>query len=213
MERMNRDQFYAAMAGLDEARLRKVLWTLYWRSAATVRARFESELAPDQAKPRSREPDPVDPRRVLREVREFVALARSGAYMAGDRRVSPKERTRWRFTLRRLVADARAALLADDLDPGVAAVTAIVDLACLARECDYFHSDDPVEAAGLVVSDEIAVMWRRMLECVDVPRIKATGGVLVRTSIHQIRTKGATATIKPGHSLAATATTNTLRPP
>jgi hypothetical protein len=28
---------------------------------------------------------------VLEEVRDFVALARSGAYMAGDRRVSPWE--------------------------------------------------------------------------------------------------------------------------
>lgn len=39
----------------------------------------------------------VDPQAVLAEVRQFVELARTGSYIAGDRRVRPKERTQWRF--------------------------------------------------------------------------------------------------------------------
>lgn len=35
--RMNRDEFYAAMAPHDDARLRKVLWTVYWRGNAQLR--------------------------------------------------------------------------------------------------------------------------------------------------------------------------------
>src|SRR6266849_3426223 len=34
--RMNRDQFYAVMAPNDDARLRKILWTLYWRGNAQL---------------------------------------------------------------------------------------------------------------------------------------------------------------------------------
>jgi len=49
--RMNRDEFYAAMAPYDDARLRKVLWTVYWRGGAQLRERIEDELRPqDQPK-------------------------------------------------------------------------------------------------------------------------------------------------------------------
>jgi hypothetical protein len=49
--RMNRDEFYAAMAPHDDARLRKVLGTLYWRGNAQLRERIEDELRPqDQPK-------------------------------------------------------------------------------------------------------------------------------------------------------------------
>ena len=41
--RMNRDEFYAAMAAHDDARLRKVLWTLYWRGTAQLRERIVGE--------------------------------------------------------------------------------------------------------------------------------------------------------------------------
>ena len=91
MHRMNREQFFSAMAGLDEDQLRKALWNLYWRGSAAIRERIEAELAPGDARSRSREvARSVDPREVLDEVREFVSLARSGSYMAGDRRVSPR---------------------------------------------------------------------------------------------------------------------------
>jgi hypothetical protein len=49
--RLNRDQFYAVMAPSDDARLRKVLWTLYWRGSAQLRERIEDELrSPEQPK-------------------------------------------------------------------------------------------------------------------------------------------------------------------
>jgi hypothetical protein len=44
--RMNRDEFYAAVALADEARLRKILWTLYWRGDARLRERIQDELRP-----------------------------------------------------------------------------------------------------------------------------------------------------------------------
>ena len=170
VERMNREQFYAAMAGMDGDRLRKVLWTLYWRSAAPVRQRVEAELAPEAARPRTREAVAgVDPDEVLGQVQQFVALARAGSYLSGDRRVSPKERTRWRFTFRRLVADARQALRDEDIGPGVTAVTEMVDLACEVGGYDYFRSDDPVEAAGVVVSDEVSALWQRIQEVKGFP--------------------------------------------
>ncbi|CAN5911092.1 hypothetical protein BH23ACT10_BH23ACT10_37130 [soil metagenome] len=165
MNRMNREQFFAKLAPLDEERLRKALWTVYWRGTAKMRERIEAEIDPDPT-PRDRgvAAEPVDPHVVLAEVHDFVSLARSGAYMAGDRRVSPKERTRWRFTFRRLVADARDALRAEELAPAAAAVEALIDLACEVRGYDYFRSEDPVEAAKVVVSDEVALLWSRMRE-------------------------------------------------
>ena len=49
--RMNRGEFYAAMAPNDDERLRKVLWTVYWRGNAQLRERIEDELRP-QGQPR-----------------------------------------------------------------------------------------------------------------------------------------------------------------
>jgi hypothetical protein len=161
--RMNRDEFYAAMAPHDDVRLRKVLWTLYWRGSAQLRERIEDELRPPEqpkVKPKRELPDPVT---VLGEVTTFVDLAKAGAYMAGDRRVHHTERSKWRLTFRRLVADALAALQADDPSPAQRAVGAMVDLACDMRGYDYFHSDDPVEAAKFVVSDAVAALWESVL--------------------------------------------------
>ena len=44
--RMNRDEFYAAMTPHDDVRLRKILWTVYWRGNAQLRERIEDELRP-----------------------------------------------------------------------------------------------------------------------------------------------------------------------
>jgi len=106
MERMDREEFFERLSVLDEARLKKALWNLYWRGAAPMRQRIEAELDPDGLHRQRAAAEVVDPKWTLSEVREFVGLARSGAYLAGDRRVSPRERTRWRFTFRRLVKDA-----------------------------------------------------------------------------------------------------------
>jgi hypothetical protein len=39
----------------------------------------------------------------------------------------------------------------------------IVDLACEMKSYDYFHSDDPVEAAKFVVSEAVAALWESVL--------------------------------------------------
>ena len=160
---MNRDEFYLAMARHDEAHLRKILWTVYWRGNAQFRERIEEELRPrDQPKVKQKKELP-DPAGVLDEVTTFVELVRGGAYMAGDRRVHHTERSRWRHTFRRLAAEALAALAASDPAPAQQAVEKIVDLACDMKRYDYVHSDDPVEAAKFVVPDAVAALWESVL--------------------------------------------------
>jgi hypothetical protein len=159
-KRMNREEFFAKLAPLDEDRLRKVVWNLYWRGPAAVRERLEGELDPaEQERRKQAAAQPADPDLVLYEVREFAELARAGAYIAGDRRVSPMERTRWRVTFRRLAADAQSALRAEDCGPAEEALALIVDLACEMKDTQYFRSEDPVEAARFVVSDAAALLW------------------------------------------------------
>jgi hypothetical protein len=164
LDRMSRDEFFAKVAPLDEERLRKALWNLYWRGTAATRERIEAELTPEVGLPRQKAAEPADPARVREEAEDFVALARAGVYIAGSRRVSPKERSRWRFTFKRLLAEARDTLRATDLDPGVAAMTALIDLACEMRDREYFRSNDPIEAAKVVVSDEVSLLWKRVRE-------------------------------------------------
>lgn len=163
---MNREEFFGKLATLDGQRLQRAMWTLYWRGSAAMRERIEAELEADQPgarrKPATKEP--ADPAWVRDQVRDFVELARCGAYLAGDRRVSPRERTRWRFTFQRLAADAQDALRDDQPDDAAAAVEQLIDLACEMRSYDYFRSDDPVEAARFVVSDVAAMLWASLLD-------------------------------------------------
>ena len=162
---MDREQFAAATAQLDEAELRKALWTVYWRGTAAVRERIEEILSPAPAADSHRAaPQVPDPHEVLAAVQEFAELVRSGAYLAGNRAVGPKERSQWRFTFRRLLAESRAALAAPDPAAGEAALTEMIDLACQLRDYEYVRSEDPIEAAAVVVSDEIAVLWRHLLD-------------------------------------------------
>jgi hypothetical protein len=42
VNRMNRDEFFAKLADLDEDRITKALWNLYWRGSAQLRERIES---------------------------------------------------------------------------------------------------------------------------------------------------------------------------
>ena len=82
LNRTNRDEFFAKLADLDEDRLKKALWNLYWRGPAQVRERIESELDPVQNAVRKRAAaKPPNPGTVLREVRDFAELARAGAYI------------------------------------------------------------------------------------------------------------------------------------
>lgn len=99
---------------------------------------------------------------MLDEVRDFVALARSGAYLMGDRRVPPRERTRWRFTFQRLARNARDVLCRHDVEAGANAMELLIELACEMRSYDYFRSEDPLEAAGFVVSEAAALLWTKV---------------------------------------------------
>ena len=164
-DRMNREQFFGRLAGLDRQQLSRALWALYWRGSAALRQRIEAELNAVQhgTRPSLAASPPLDPRRVRAEVEQFVALARAGAYLGGDRRVSPRERTRWRFTFQRLAADAQRALREPEPFDAIA-VEQLIDLACELRGYDYFRSEDPVEAARFVVSDAVALLWATLRE-------------------------------------------------
>jgi hypothetical protein len=160
---MRREEFFAKLAGFDEDSLRKVVWTLYWQGSAQMRERIEAQVDPDARAKQAIEP-PVDPVGVAAEVGEFVTLARSGAYLAGDRRVSPKERSRWRFTFRRLADDAQRALADVDVGTAAAAFEQLIDLACDTYHFEYFRSEEPLVAARFVVSDAVALLWARLRE-------------------------------------------------
>ena len=163
MERWDRKQFYARLAPLDQDQLAKALWTVYWKGTKEVRQRIEAVLDPKAAsRQRAASAPTVDPEWTLDEVTEFVALAKSGAYLGGDRRVRPRERTRWRFTLRRLFKDAAAALADADPEPGAKAMEQLLDLSRETGEYDYFRSEDPIEAARIVISDEVEQLWARL---------------------------------------------------
>jgi hypothetical protein len=161
-DRMSREEFFAKLASLDAEQRGKILWNLYWRGTAAVRERIEGELDPPERERRKREAaTPPDPARVLAEVSRFVELAGSGAYIAGDRRVSPAERTKWRVTFRQLAKDAQLALHAEDIVPGERAMELMIDLA---RDAEgSFRSEDPLEAAKFVLSDAVSALWGTVL--------------------------------------------------
>jgi hypothetical protein len=159
-KRMNREDFFAKLSPLGEDGVAKVLWNLYWRGSAALRERIEAELDPaERERLRRQAAAPADPDLALYEVSEFAELARAGAYIAGDRRVSPTERTRWRATFRRLATGAESALRAEDSGPAEKALALLIDLTCETRKLDYFRSEDPVAAARFVVSDAVAMLW------------------------------------------------------
>ena len=159
-ERLNRDEFYDLLEGMDDAALKKILWTLYWKGTRPVRERIADLIGVPAPQP----PAPPDPELVLQDVKQFAALARAGAYLGGDRRVSPKERTRWRYTFRDLTSQALQALNSDDeqsVRAGASALAVMIDLAIETRGLDYFRSEEPVEAARFVVSDVVRAVWLR----------------------------------------------------
>lgn len=159
-DRMSREEFLGKLAPLDDAALRKVLWTLYWRGPVAVRQRIEDLTVPERGQARraaaSASPDAAEN---LALVQDFAELARSGAYLGRDRRVTPTERTKWRFTFKRLVDASVASLRGEDLDSATLAVGTMIELAREADHTVYFHSEDPVEAAKFVVSDAVESLW------------------------------------------------------
>ena len=168
-KRMNRDEFHAKLAGLGEDDVKKILWNLYWRGTAAMRERIEDQIDPPPPPPPDAEPD-LDTGWMLDEVTEFAELARSGSYLGGDRRVPPKERSRWRFTFRRLAGEVHEALVAlprlddEQADETEQALGVLLTVVLRTAEVDMFRSEDPVQAAGFVVSDHVEQLWTSRLE-------------------------------------------------
>lgn len=168
LERMNREQFLAKVGTIPQDRLPLVLWNLYWRGPAAFRERIEAELQPPAPGKSMTSEGGASAAAlgsvVLNEVSDFVRTARSGAYLGGSRLVSKKDRAQWRVIFRRLVNDALDLLGKGDVTHGATALEALVDLACDATEFDFFHSEDPVAAMRLVVSDAVAALWKARLQ-------------------------------------------------
>lgn len=157
---MNRAEFFDRLSTVDEATLKKALWTAYWRGSASARELIEDALDPSGQSARVRKASQRPDAKVMAaEVAEFAELARQGAYLGRDRRVFPKERTRWRHTYRRLAKEATEALAGEDVDTAASAMETLIALACEAKYYEYFRSEDPVEAARFVVSDAAAALW------------------------------------------------------
>jgi len=178
-QRMNRAELFEKLGPLSAERLREIVWTIYWRGSADVRERIEDTLAPPAPRPRPLRDAALDSQVLLAEVERFVALARSGAYIGGTREVHPTERSKWRVTFRRLVDDASRAVSTGDLDRGHRALEALLDLACECQDYHYFHSDDPVAAMRLVVSDKVKLLWLSSIEHEGFP-------VFVRRAMSQL---------------------------
>ena len=170
MDRWNREQFFARLATLDQDQLAKTLWTIYWKGTKETRRRIEAELDPEPAgRQQAASAQPPDLEGTLDEVTEFVTLARAGAYMGRDRRVKPSERTHWRFAFRHLFKEAETALADPDPALGAEAMERLLDLARETGSYDYFRSDDPIEAARIVISDEVELLWARLRQHLDFP--------------------------------------------
>jgi hypothetical protein len=163
-KRFDRASFKAKVGGLDEDALRKILWNLYWRGPAALRERIEAALDPEEATRERQAEQEIDGEELREDALRFVDLARSGAYIGGTREVSRQERTKWRVTFKRLLNDATALLQRGDLENGVPAIEALVDLLCETRSYEYFHSQDPVAAARVVVSDAVKMLWIARLQ-------------------------------------------------
>ena len=162
-DRMDRNQFFQKLGEKTEDDLRKVLWELYWRGKAEVRTRIEDLLDPTAASKAKKASQELDGAWVLQDIQDFAALIRSGAYMGGTRAVTRQERSKWRVTFRKHMEDATSLLGQGDLEAGPAATEVLIDLLCEMDGRDYVHSEDPVQATGIVVSDRVEFLWRTIL--------------------------------------------------
>ena len=163
-ERMDRTQFFQKVGALREPELQRVLWDLYWRGKGELKRRIEELLEPAKATPASKRLPELDGASILHEVLRFSGLIVSGAYMGGTREVSRQERSRWRVTFRRHVENAAHLLKQGDLEHGFPALESLIDVLCQMHDYEYVHSEDPVQAAGIVVSDRVELLWRTVLE-------------------------------------------------
>src|SRR5258708_27440887 len=89
-KRMNREEFFAKLAGLDEDRISKALWNLYWRGPAQMGERIQSEPDPAQDAARKRAAaEPPDPDTVLFEGFHVPPLAPAGGLIGRRPRRPP----------------------------------------------------------------------------------------------------------------------------
>ena len=158
--RLGKPEFWKLLAGHDAEALRKVLWELYVRGGAQLQERIERVCVPRAARPPKPERPPIDGEDHLAEVRRFVDLARSGAYMGGTRLVSRSERTKWRVPFREMLDASSELLLQGDLENGSKAMELLLSLALDSRDTYHFRTEDPISALRLVVSDRVALLWR-----------------------------------------------------
>ena len=154
---MRKDEFYTKLTSLDTDHLKKLLWEIYWRGGKDLRERIETLLNPEKRK--RQVPQLPDGDEILQDVLDFVALARSGAYMAGSREVSRSERSKWRVTFRNLFKKTGLLLTHGDMEYGAPAMEALIDLACETKGVMYFHSEDPVAAMRIVISEQAQLLW------------------------------------------------------
>jgi hypothetical protein len=158
-DRLSKDEFYAKVGDLDEERLRKALWNVYWRGSAQVRERIEDQITPETTRPKPSDGPPA-PERILRDVREFCALAYKGAFIGAPAKgMNPRRRSQWRHEFRRHYKAADEAMTAGS-DAGAEAVEAIIALAVHCGTYDTFASREPLETAKFVVSDAVERLWR-----------------------------------------------------
>jgi hypothetical protein len=92
----------------------------------------------------------------------------------------------WRLTFRRLASEAQLALQAEDTGPGEAATELMIELACDAVDSEYFHSEDPLEAARFVVSGSRSSRAGRRRSSSAGSRNSAGPAVTGRSAQHEI---------------------------
>jgi hypothetical protein len=163
-ERMDKTAFLKALEGRGPEELRTLLWTAYWRGGAPARERIEEQLFPAEAAVKRETAAFVDAGACLEEVRTFCSRARAGDYMRGARDLGRKEVSGWRLTFRRLFEDATRALRQPGRDGDPAPLVHLLDFTFDLRNWEYFRSQDPVEAAKIVFSDRVAVLWRARID-------------------------------------------------
>ncbi len=156
---MDRGEFFAALARLDEHQLRTALWNFYAGAGTPLRAHIEAELDA-RVLPRSsvvQEPQPWPA-----AVTQFVALARAGAFLSRGHETSPHHGSNWRSNLQRLHAASLRALGDDDITVAAPVLEELIDLCCETREVDYFSAADPLAEVHLVLSDTVEQLWGRI---------------------------------------------------
>lgn len=153
--RLKKEELLAKLAPLEDGRLRQLLCEVYRGGPDTVRARIEAVISPEATAAR---PDPEDAGAVLDGVRAFLDLVDADAFLFG-REVSPKRKTQWRHEYRKAFEDLARLLSSPAVERASALLEEAIELATRVDANTHFRSEDPNEAAKVVVSDQVAALW------------------------------------------------------